>query len=482
MSRLRFAPSPTGLVHVGNLRTALYNYLLSQKDENTMVLRIEDTDEERSTRAFEEGLITDLKWAGIDWHEGPDKGGQYAPYRQSERKNTYTEYAQKLINSDNAYYCFCSKDMEDSENKDKTGYSGKCRTLDIKESIERVNKGEEATIRFKIPVNQTVRFKDIVRKKVEFDSNLLSDPIIVRSSGIPAYNFSVVVDDHLMAIDIVIRGEDHLSNTARQVLIYKALGVDIPKFAHLSMVMGADNTKLSKRHGSVSVSEFKKNGYLSEALFNYLALLGWSAKNNKEIFTREELIKEFSLQNVSKSAAIFDYQKLKWFNREHIRLKSPKELWELLQPFLENQNIEIDNSEEEINWIGKTAKILSNYNQLLTEIASDFHQFSRLDINEEHLKFVNEKEAKDVILSFYNEIKGLQSPIPFDVVGKITKKIQNELGVKGKALYHPIRVALTGQDKGIELHDLIPTIEEGSELNIKPRILNMKERIEKLGL
>ncbi len=483
MSRFRFAPSPTGLVHVGNLRTALFNYLLSKKDDNKMILRIEDTDEERSTREFEDGLILDLNWAGIDWDEGPDKGGDFAPYRQSERKETYQKYSQDLIKTGNAYYCFCSKESNDDiENKNKTGYSGKCRTLDTKESIERVNNGEEATIRFKIPENKTVRFKDIVRKKVEFDTNLLTDPIIVRSTGVPAYNFSVVVDDHLMAIDVVIRGEDHLSNTARQVLIYEALNVEIPQFAHLSMVMGADNTKLSKRHGSVSVSEFKKNGYLSIALFNYLALLGWSGKNNKEVFTREELIKEFSLENVSKSAAVFDYQKLKWFNREHIRLLNPKELWEILELFLDAENIIIDKSEESINWVGKTAKILSNYDQLLTEIASAFSQFSIFEIDKDHLEFVNIKESKEVILSFYDEIKELQSPISIDEVGEIIKKIQTELGIKGKALYHPIRVALTGQDKGIELHDLIPTIEIGSQLNISPKVLNMKERIQKLGL
>jgi len=481
MSRFRFAPSPTGLVHVGNLRTALFNYLLSKQNDNKMILRIEDTDEERSERGFEYGLIEDLKWVGLSWDEGPDKGGEYAPYRQSERIEIYKEYAQKLIKSGDAYYCFCSKEeLEGDEHKN--GYSGKCRNLDINESITRVKNGENATLRFKIPKNDTVIIYDIVRDKVEFDTNLLSDPIIVRTSGIPAYNFSVVVDDYLMKIDTVIRGEDHLSNTARQVLIYKAFGIKPPKFAHLSMVMGEDNAKLSKRHGSVSVSEFKKNGYLPQALFNYLTLLGWSSKDNKEIFSKEELIDKFRLKSVSKSAAIFDYKKLQWFNREHIRLLTPENLYEYLLPFLKGENIVTDASKESKNWIGKTAKVLSNYHQLLNEIAVAFEQFSVFKIDKEHMEFVHSTEAKEVIISFYNEIKELFSPVSFDEVGKITKKIQTELEVKGKALYHPIRVALTGQDQGIELHDLIPIIENGSVLNINPNVLNMKDRIEQLNL
>lgn len=479
MSRYRFAPSPTGFVHVGNLRTALFNFLLSKQNDNKMVLRIEDTDEERSTREYEEGLIRDLKWAGINWDEGPDKGGEFAPYRQSERKEIYGEYAKKLIDSGNAYYCFCTKEELEGE-EHKNGYSGKCRNLNIDESVQRVENGENAALRFKIPENDTVIIYDIVRDKVEFDTNLLSDPIIVRTSGVPAYNFSVVVDDYLMKIDVVIRGEDHLSNTARQVLIYKAFGIKPPKFAHLSMVMGEDNAKLSKRHGSVSVSEFKQNGYLPQALFNYLALLGWSPKGDNEIFTKDELIKAFSLKRVSKSAAIFDYKKLKWFNREHIRLLSSKELYDFLSPFLKLEGIKLEESEEVVEWIGKTAKVLLNYHQVLNKIANAFKQFSNLEIDKEHLKFTNSEDAKKVIKTFYEKIKCLDSPVSFDEVGKITKEIQNELNVKGKALYHPIRVALTGEDSGIELHDLIPIIEIGSTLNIEPKILNMKKRLKRL--
>jgi len=289
-NRLRFAPSPTGYVHVGNARTALFNFLYAAKTGGALVLRIEDTDVERSKREYEENLIKDLQWLGIDWHEGPDKGGDFGPYRQSERTETYRNYGQQLIDAGHAYYCFCTPDElnKAKENAQEQGlqqeYSGKCRKIPIAEAQKRVQNGESAAIRFKVPENTEITFYDLVREKVTFDSNLISDPIILRSSGMPAYNFSVVIDDYLMKINLVIRGEDHLSNTARQVLFYRALGFDLPKFAHLSMVMGSDNTKLSKRHGSTSLIQFREEGYLPEALLNYLALLGWSRQAGTKLF------------------------------------------------------------------------------------------------------------------------------------------------------------------------------------------------------
>jgi len=301
MIRLRFAPSPTGFVHVGNARTALFNYLHARRKGGSLVLRIEDTDVERSRQEYEENLIRDMKWLGIQWDEGPDCGGIFAPYRQSQRSEIYREQARSLINNGHAYYCFCStedlqKEKEEAIQKDgASGYSGKCRKLDIRESIQRVERGEAAAVRFKIPQDKTIAFFDLVRDKVEFDSNLLSDPVILRSTGIPAYNFSVVIDDHLMEIDVVIRGEDHISNTARQILLYEALGFKIPQFAHLSMVMGEDNTKLSKRHGSTSLQQFREQGYLAQALFNYLALLGWSPGSGSPILTHAQLVASFTL-------------------------------------------------------------------------------------------------------------------------------------------------------------------------------------------
>lgn len=486
--RLRFAPSPTGYVHVGNARTALFNYLHAQKTNGTLLLRIEDTDVERSKKEYEDNLVKDLKWLGIDWNEGPDKGGTFGPYRQSERTETYQKYARQLIDDNHAYYCFCSpeelrKAKEDAQEKGlQQEYSGKCRDLDINESKKRIENGEPAAVRFKVPKDTEITFYDLVREKVTFDSNLISDPVILRSTGIPAYNFSVVIDDRLMEINIVIRGEDHLSNTARQVLIYQALGFKLPTFAHLSMVMGSDNTKLSKRHGSTSLVQFREEGYLPEALLNYLALLGWSPPGgDKVIFTKEELIKSFNIKKVSKSAAIFDYQKLKWMNREHIRLLEDEDLGKRTAPFLRNAGFQFEDSPGVIDWIGKTARILSAYHYLLTEIAEDFRQFTSLDYDETIVKELREsEESRKVIAVLSEEITRTASPVDFSAVTEITKKIQQQEGIKGKALYHPIRLALTGKESGIELKEFIPIIETGSMLNIVPAVYNMASRLKSL--
>jgi nondiscriminating glutamyl-tRNA synthetase len=489
MIRLRFAPSPTGFVHVGNARTALFNFLHARRKEGKLVLRIEDTDVERSKKLYEENLIRDMKWLGIQWDEGPDVGGEYGPYRQSERNETYSAFAQKLLDSGHAYYCFCTREDLQKEKEDgAAGYSGKCRNIDPDEARIRVQNGEEAAIRLKIPRDTEIVFGDLVRERVAFDSNLLPDPVIVRSTGIPAYNFSVVIDDHLMGINVVIRGEDHISNTARQLVIYDALELPKPKFAHLSMVMGEDNTKLSKRHGSTSILQFREEGYLPQALFNYLALLGWSPGGNSgEVISKDDLINKFNLKKVSKSAAVFDYQKLKWLNREHIRLTDEKDLARMMIPFLRQAGFEFDESDESdeshpvIAWIGKAAKILSNYNYLLTEIADDFKQFCSLDIDGE---FVNTLKSNDnsmkVISILADEISNSQTPVSFAQVGVITKKIQEQVGVKGKELYHPIRLALTGKESGIELKDFIPLIENGALLDIKPAVRNMASRLEDL--
>jgi len=474
MVRLRFAPSPTGFVHVGNARTALFNFLHARRKQGKLVLRIEDTDVERSKKEYEENLIKDLKWLGIQWDEGPDAGGDFGPYRQSERGDFYQKYARQLIDNSQAYYCFCSPD----EYAGAAGYPGTCRNLDIGESKKRVQAGEEAAIRFKIPPGTAVVFYDLVREKVTFDSNLLPDPVILRSTGVPAYNFSVVIDDHLMAIDVVIRGEDHISNTARQILLYDALGLDKPKFAHLSMVMGEDNSKLSKRHGSTSILQFREEGYLPEALFNYLALLGWSpGGSTEEVLTKEQLFKDFNLKKVSKSAAIFDYRKLKWLNREHIRLKEHKELGEMIIPFLRQEGFDFEENAETIDWVGKAANVLSNYNYLLPEIAGDFKQFTALDCSEEIIDSIKRSEKSFKVVSiFFEEIGKISSSVEFAEVAEITKKIQAAEGIKGKELYHPIRLALTGKESGIELKDFIPLIEKGSVLGIKPSVLNMTAR------
>lgn len=487
MIRVRFAPSPTGLVHVGNARTAIFNYLYAKKNNGKFIIRIEDTDRERSKRKYEDNLLKDLEWLGMKWDEGPVKGGETGPYRQSERSGHYKKYIKQLITDGNAYYCFCSVEELEKEKKlakdkgENIIYSGKCRKLNPEESQKRVNNGEEAAVRFRAPYSETVSFKDLVRSNVSFESDLIGDMIIVRSNGMPAYNFAVVIDDFLMKIDMVIRGEDHLSNTFKQILLFKALNFNIPRFAHLSMVMGEDNTKLSKRHGSVSINEFRKKGYLPEALFNYLSLLGWSPGDNREIFTKDELVSVFDLKNVSKSSAIFDYQKLKWINREHIRKLDNMELGEIIAPFLEEKDISFKREPEILEWIGQSAKVLSNYEYTLDEISSGFNRFFSSDFEETIIASLkNSQSALKVLNSLYGEIEWINSPVSFEDILSGIKKIQEDTGIKGRDLYHPIRLALTGKESGIELKDFIPVIENGSVLDLDPEIINIKQRLGKI--
>ncbi len=334
--RVRFAPSPTGQLHVGNARTALFNWLLARGHDGTLILRIEDTDAERSTKDSEESILEDLRWLGLDWDEGPDVGGAAGPYRQSERLHLYTSYANELLAGGHAYYCFCLPQKLESDRRSDLAagrpprYHGTCRTLSPDEARRRLDAGERAVVRFRVPEHIDVAFQDLVRGEVTFSTDVIGDPVLVRSDGRPAYNFAVVVDDALMEITHVIRGEDHISNTPRQVLLYRALGFAPPRFAHLSLVLGPDHTPLSKRHGATAVAEFRARGYLPEALTNYLALIGWSPRaaggetdDDAELMPMDELARRFALEDVGHSAGVFDPEKLAWMNRHYMKIASP---------------------------------------------------------------------------------------------------------------------------------------------------------------
>src|SRR4051812_18837205 len=321
--RVRFAPSPTGKLHVGNARTALFNWLLARGQGGTFVLRIEDTDVERSTAESEAAIIDDIRWLGLDWDEGPDTGGPHGPYRQSERADLYARYAQQLVETGHAYPCFCSREQLEADREQALAggrparYAGTCRRLSKEQAAQRIAAGAKPALRFRIPDNHEVRFVDAVRGEVRFHTDVIGDPIIVRGEGVPAYNFAVVVDDALMGITHVVRGEDHISNTPRQILLYEALGFVPPAFAHLALVMGPDHTPLSKRHGATSVAEFRSRGYLPEALVNYLALIGWSPGNDEELLPMAEMARRFSLEDVGVSAGGVDEEKLGWAKRPY---------------------------------------------------------------------------------------------------------------------------------------------------------------------
>jgi nondiscriminating glutamyl-tRNA synthetase len=338
--RVRFAPSPTGQLHVGNARTALFNWLLARGHGGTFILRIEDTDFERSTTQSATAILEDLRWMGLTWDEGVEVGGDHGPYHQSERLHIYRAYIVELMASGHAYHCFCSAGQleTDREAALKAGkppkYVGRCRNISKADARRRIDNGEKAVVRFRVPDDREVVFNDIVRGEVRFATDVIGDPVLVRSDGIPAYNYAVVVDDALMAITHVIRGEDHISNTPRQILLYEAFGWTPPAFAHVSLVMGPDHSPLSKRHGATSVAEFRARGYLPEALTNYLALLGWSPGQGEELLPLEDLARRFRLEDVGHAAGVFDIDKLAWVNRHYLKQADPDRLANLSLSYL----------------------------------------------------------------------------------------------------------------------------------------------------
>jgi nondiscriminating glutamyl-tRNA synthetase len=368
--RTRIAPSPTGFLHLGTARAALFNYLFAKKNGGKFILRIEDTDLERSDPKFEKDILEGLLWLGIEWDEGPNLEnsklktqspkpqfktqnykGNFGPYHQSRRIETYKEYLQKLLKEDKAYYCFCSEEELEKERKEQMAkgmapkYSGRCANLPVKEVEKLKSEGKKSVIRFRVPENLKVKFYDLIRGEVEFDSNLIGDIAIAKDEKTPLYNFAVVVDDYLMKISYVIRGEDHLSNTPKQLLLQEALNFPHPHYAHLPLILGLDKTKLSKRHGATSLNEYKKAGYLPEAMLNFMAFLGWSPKSKKEIFSLKELMFEFALKNVGKAGAVFNLEKLDWINGFYIRQMGLSRLAELCLPYLtENSKLKTQNS------------------------------------------------------------------------------------------------------------------------------------------
>src|SRR5205807_5728502 len=373
--RARFAPSPTGQIHVGNARTALFNWLFRSRQGGVYVLRIEDTDLERSEARYETQLLEDLKWMGLDWDEGPDTGGSYGPYRQSDRTEIYRTTALRLVQQQKAYYCFCTSEELERERQQAVAsqsaqvYSGKCRRLEPGEAERRLAAGEAAAVRLKIP-EHPIKFHDIVHGPVEFASEVVSDLIIVRSTGMPVYNYVVVIDDAEMKITHVIRGDDHLSNTPKQVALYEALGLPVPEFAHLSTILGPDRERLSKRHGATSIANFRDMGILPEALVNYLALLGWAPTGGtRETFTPQELVKEFSLERVTPSPAVFDMEKLYWLNRHYIKQTQSERIHNLARPFFQKAGLlpeQPDAAAEK--WLGSVMDLLAPYVDRLDQL------------------------------------------------------------------------------------------------------------------
>jgi nondiscriminating glutamyl-tRNA synthetase len=473
--RVRFAPSPTGHLHVGNARTALFNWLLARGSGGTLILRIEDTDSERSTPEAEAAIREDLRWLGLDWDEGPDIGGSHAPYRQSERLHVYREQADRLLASGHAYYCFCSAAQLEVEREAALAagrpprYSGVCRSLDPSEARRRVADGEPAALRFAIPADRDVAFDDVVRGRVTFQTEVMGDPVLVRSDGRPAYNFAVVVDDAAMAITHVVRGEDHVSNTPRQVLIYEALGYRAPVFAHLSLVLGPDHAPLSKRHGATSVAEFRDRGYLPEALFNYLALIGWSPGNDEELLDPGELARRFRLQDVGHSAGVFDEQKLAWVNRHYLKAASPRRLAALIAKFLETAGWMEDTNDEAMTFLESLVPIVSTsvdrLDQAPERLSFLFAYDARRSLQRDEMRAeFRDEGARRVVAEWRAVLAEAPRLRDRDVFRAHVQRLRDRTNLKGRALLHPVRVVLMGEPQGPELDLAIPAIERGAEL------------------
>jgi nondiscriminating glutamyl-tRNA synthetase len=496
--RVRFAPSPTGQLHVGNARTALFNWLLAHGKDGTFVLRIEDTDAERSTRESEVAILEDLRWLGLDWDEGPEVGGVHGPYRQSERLHLYESYANELLASGHAYFCFCSPaKLEADRQADLASgrppkYRGTCRTLSPRDAQARMDAGERPVVRFRVPESEEVRFQDLVRGEVTFTTEVIGDPVLVRSDGRPAYNFAVVVDDALMEITHVIRGEDHISNTPRQVLLYSALGFTPPEFAHLALVLGPDHTPLSKRHGATSVAEFRARGYLPEALVNYLALLGWSprsaggsAENDHELLPVHELAKRFAIEDVGHSAGVFDQEKLAWMNRHYMKAAAPARLAAESLRFFTARGFVTRRTDEAMEYVTAILPMAVGSVDRLEEIPErlaflfEFDPTSALG-RPEVAEVLHSEGARAVIAALAEELRATPR-LDRDTFRAAANRVKQRTNQKGRALFHPIRVALTGEAGGPELDLAVPAIERGAELpglsGVAP-IVGCRERAE----
>lgn len=461
--RVRFAPSPTGYLHIGGARTALFNWLFARKMGGKLILRIEDTDTERLKEDSVSQILTSLKWLGLNWDEGPEAGGECGPYYQSERRELYSKYAQQLLDEGKAYYCFCTPaDLEAEREKQRAAkqpfrYARTCRDLDPEVAKARAAAGEPYSVRIKIPTEGSITVHDLIHGDVTFNMDQFDDFVIVKSNGMPTYNFAVVVDDHLMGMTHVLRAEEHLSNTPKQLLIYEALGFEPPKFGHMPMILAPDRSKLSKRHGATSVEEFRAQGYLPEAIINYLTLLGWGPGDEREIFTLEETVKLFELEQMSKKAAVYDTKKLTWMNGQYLsELPLEKILPEAETFFIKDGLVTKEWLAENKEYFAKLVDTVRVRVKTLQEVA---------DASAYFFKDVEAYDEKGVAKHFKPEaaellekcIAALEADEVFDLTSTeaIYNKIAADNGLALGKVIHPTRLALTGRTVSPGMFDVM---------------------------
>lgn len=478
--RVRYAPSPTGHLHIGNARTALFNYLFARNQKGQFIIRIEDTDQKRNIAGGEESQLKYLKWLGMDWDESVDVGGEYGPYRQSERLYIYKKYYEDLLEKGLAYKCYCTEGELEKEREEQIArgeaprYSGKCRHLTKEDQARLEAEGRKPSIRFRVPEGKVYRFNDIVKGEVSFASEDIGDFVIVKKDGMPLYNFAVAIDDHLMKISHVLRGDDHISNTPKQLMIYEAFGWEPPTFGHMTLIVNENHKKLSKRDESIIqfIEQYEALGYLPEALFNFIALLGWSPVGEEEIFSKEELIEVFDPARLSKSPAVFDRQKLIWMNNQYMKKLPVEKVVELALPHLVSAGRVPENpSTEQLEMVNKLVALYQEQMSYGAEIVSLSELFFKEEISydETGKAILSEEQVPEVLRAFLQELEHLE---PFEAVEikAAIKRVQKATGQKGKKLFMPIRVAVTGQEHGPELPN---TIELLGKETVKKRIQNI---------
>lgn len=463
--RVRYAPSPTGHLHIGNARTALFNYLYARNQGGKFIIRIEDTDKKRNIEGGEQSQLKYLQWLGIEWDESVDKDGGYGPYRQSERNEIYEKHYNKLLEAGKAYKCYCTEEELEAEREAQMAkgetpiYSGKCRHLSQAERAQFEAEGRKPSIRFLVPQGKVYTFDDMVKGEVSFESDGIGDHVIVKKDGTPTYNFAVAVDDYLMKISHVLRGDDHISNTPKQLMIYEALGWEPPRFGHMTLIVNESRKKLSKRDESIIqfIEQYEELGYLPEALFNFIALLGWSPSGEEEIFSKNEFIEIFDASRLSKSPALFDKQKLAYMNNQYMKKLDVDKLVEITLPHLiKAGKVEENLSEEKMAWVKKLVALFQEKMSFGAEIVelTDMFFTEELMIEDEAKEVLAEEEVPEVLSAFLNEIDQLET-FEADAIKASMKSVQKATGHKGKKLFMPIRSATTGQTHGPDLPQAI---------------------------
>ncbi|MFH2034122.1 MAG: glutamate--tRNA ligase [Candidatus Margulisiibacteriota bacterium] len=458
--RVRFAPSPTGYLHIGGARTALFNWLFARKNKGTFILRVEDTDRTRSTQEALDAIYHGMEWLGLDWDEGPKADGNYGPYLQTERLDIYKKHIDLLLQEGKAYYCVCTpeelahKRKEAEKKKEAPKYDQSCRTLSPDEFEKMKAEGKPYVVRFKMPQGRKIVVADMVRGDVEFNTDLLDDFVIMKSDGFPTYNFAAVVDDHLMEISHIIRGDDHLSNTPRQIVLYEAFGWDLPKFAHIPMILGKDKARMSKRHGATSVIVYRDMGYLPEAMLNYIARLGWGHKDD-EIFSRDELIEKFSLDGVTKSPAVFDMDKLNWLNGQYIRTALPERIFDLCEPLL----IEAYKTKD-LEYMKRVVGLFLDRLVVIPDIVPLTEYFFKEDFPVDpkvEEKYLKTEQAPRILSALKDRLSKLDN-FTKDEIEKVFKGLAEEMGVKLGVVIHPCRAALTGRKESPGMYDVVEVL------------------------